>query len=78
MAGVFPVPVKTSGRKQWTLYSKLFTYVLWFAVKIIVSIKSINWSKFFVGTVGSGNVIGAGLTQVKACLTWQTFEFDSD
>lgn len=33
---------------------------------------------FFVGTVGSLNVAGAGLTQVKAWLTWQTFEFDSD
>lgn len=77
MAGVFPVPVKTSGRKQWTLYSKLglFTYILWLAVRIIVSI---NWYKCFVGTVGSGNVAGAGLTQVKACLIWQTFEFDSD
>lgn len=35
-------------------------------------------NNFFVGTVGSGNVAGAGLTQVKACLIWQTFEFDSD
>jgi hypothetical protein len=32
MAGVVPMRVKTSGRKQWTLHGKLFENVFFFVV----------------------------------------------